>query len=157
MYNICTSNLNVLATCENKIGSIKNIWYFNNRGNRLKMRMRYTEIAQNNHLQIQMYLTSKKKWIERIGGKSSFNGEFRIYIPVVKHLQIFIVSNVEYTKKLASLFKWKLYKCKMVNCKMHKIFRFTLLKQSAVLCWRTEHYELQAWNILTFSWWVCLQ
>ena len=95
------------------------------------------------------FLTSKKKWIERIGGKSSFNGEFWIYIPVVKHLQIFIVSNVEYTKKLASLFKWKLYKCKMVNCKMHKIFRFTFVKQSAVLCWRTEHYELQPWNILT--------
>ena len=105
------------------------------------------KLAIEMYLQIQMYLTSKKKWIERIGGKSSFNGEFRIYIPVVKHLQIFIVSNVEYTKKLASLFKWKLYKCKMVNCKMHKIFRFTLLKQSAVLCWRTENYELQALNI----------
>ena len=103
------------------------------------------------------FLTSKKKWIERIGGKSSFKGEFWIYIPVVKHLQIFIVSNVEYTKKLASLFKWKLYKCKMVNCKMHKIFRFTFVKQSAVLCWRTEHYELQPWNILTFIWWVCVQ
>ena len=101
-----------------------------------------------------LFLSSKKKRIKRIGGKSSFNGEFRIYIPVVKHLQIFIVSNVEYTKKLASLFKWKLYKCKMVNCKMHKIFRFTLLKQSAVLCWRTENYELQALNILTASRWV---
>ena len=94
------------------------------------------------------FLTSKKKWIERIGGKSSFNVEIWIYIPVVKHLQIFIVSTEEYTKKLASLFKWKLYKCKMVNCKMHKIFRFTLLKQIAVMCWRTENYELQAWNIL---------
>ena len=65
--------------------------------------------SMSNHISCQScFLKSRNCWSR--WSECNFTANVVLLLFAVKHLhlQIFIVSNVEYTKKLASLFKWKL-------------------------------------------------